>query len=164
MRLILSPAKLSAPFLAALAMVSASHAQTLIDATDPATIMEIARGFGSAVLERDEDGDPMITGRIDGVRYAIVFYGCTEAANCTAIQFLAAWTNPGDVTLEAINAWNLNRAFGRGYLDEQNDPILDYVINLDGGVTIRNLDDSFEWWRAIVAEFAEELDPEPRPE
>ena len=60
--------------------------------------------------------------------------------------------------------FTLNRAFGRGYLDEQNDPILDYVINLDGGVTIRNLDDSFEWWRAIVAEFAEELDPEPRPE
>ena len=150
--------RIAAPTLCALALAAPVAAQTIVDATDPATIMEFARGYGSALMERDDAGDPMIVGRIDGTRYAILFYGCHNASNCTSIQLLASWTNQTDVTIADVNEWNLSRNFGRAYLDDQGDPVLDYVINLDGGVTSRNLDDSFDWWRVILGDFVAMLD------
>lgn len=155
---------LSTVMLLTFPQISTLSAQTLVDATDPATIMEIARGYGSALMEADDAGDPMIVGRIDGMRYVVLFYGCRARTACTAIQLLAAWENPGDLTLEDINAWNQNKWIGRAYMDEANDPILDFVINLDGGVSVRNLDDSFDWWKLALNEFANELDTGPQAE
>lgn len=155
-------ALLSTALLLTLPQISALKAQTFVDATDPATIMEIARGYGSALMESDDAGDPMIVGRIDGTRYVVLFYGCRAGTACTAIQLLAAWENPGHLTHQDVNAWNQNKWIGRAYLDEENDPILDFVINLDGGVSVRNLDDSFEWWKLALGEFANELDTGPQ--
>ena len=150
--------RMAAPVISALALAGPVSAQTLVDATDPATIMEFARGYGSALMERDDAGDPMIVGRIDGTRYAVLFYGCQGGVRCTSIQLLASWANPGDFTLAQVNEWNLSRNFGRAYLDGEGDPVLDFIINLDGGVTARNLDDSFDWWRVILGEFTAMLD------
>ncbi len=156
--------RIAASTLCALALAAPVAAQTIVDATDPATIMEFARGYGSALMERDDAGDPMIVGRIDGTRYAILFYGCQNAVNCTSIHLLASWANPGDFTSTQINEWNLSRNFGRAYLDDEGDPVLDYVINLDGGVTARNLDDSFDWWRIILSDFVTLLDTPQQPD
>lgn len=149
---------LSAAFLLAAPVT----AQTLVDGSDPATIMEIARGYGSALMEKDHEGAPMIVGRIDSTRYAVLFYGCQDGVSCKWIQLLAAWTNPGHITLDALNAWNRGTTFGRAYMDEAGDPVLDYVINLDSGVTARNLDDSFDWWRLVLANFTDTLDTPPQ--
>ena len=48
-------------------------AQTLIDGSDPEQIVNAARGYGSAQLTTDSDGDPRIRGRIDGTIYVIFF-------------------------------------------------------------------------------------------
>lgn len=162
MHLIRPASLLAAAVLLTLPQISSLKAQTLVDATDPATIMEIARGYGSALMESDDAGDPMIVGRIDGNRYAILFYGCRAGTDCTSIQLLAAWENPGHLTLEDVNAWNQENWVGRAYMDEANDPILDFVINLDGGVSVRNLDDSFDWWKLALSEFANALDTAPQ--
>lgn len=148
--------------LTAFSLTAPATAQTVVDASDPATIMEIARGYGSALMEKDDEGAPLIVGRIDSTRYAVLFYGCEDGVSCKWIQLLAAWNNPGDITLEALNAWNRSTTFGRAYMDEAGDPVLDYVINLDSGVTARNLDDSFDWWRLVLANFIDALDTPPQ--
>ena len=51
-------------------------AADLVDATKPQELYEIARGWGSATLETDQEGDPVIRGRIEGVAYTIDFYNC----------------------------------------------------------------------------------------
>ena len=48
-----------------------AFADSLIDATKPERLHEIARGFGSAELDKDSQGDPRITGRIEGTKYGI---------------------------------------------------------------------------------------------
>ena len=64
----------------------------LIDATMPDKILEIAKGFGTASLDKDNVGDPRITGRIDGQKYTIHFYGCLNGKDCDDIQFYTYWT------------------------------------------------------------------------
>lgn len=162
MYLIRPASLLAAAALLTLPQISSLKAQTLVDATDPATIMEIARGYGSALMESDDAGDPMIVGRIDGNRYAILFYGCRDGTACTSIQLLASWVNPGHLTLADINAWNQDKWVGRAYMDEDNDPVLDFAINLEGGVSVRNLDDSFDWWKLALAEFVNDLNTGPQ--
>lgn len=129
-----------------------AYAEDLVSAEDPNAILEIARGFGSAELAKDEDGDPMITGRTRGTRYAIYFYQCTDGQACENIQFSAAWSGYR-VSADQLHAWNRDMLFGKAYLDEVGDPVLEMAVNLKYGVTRKNLDDTFDWWKVVLQEF-----------
>lgn len=132
-------------------------ADELIDATKPEAILNIAKGFGSAKLSKDSEGDPLITGRIRGTRYGIYFYGCdSEGADCDDIQFNAAWSNV-KVSLEAINQWNAQKRYGKAFIDSEGDPVIQMTVNLDYGVSESNLDDTFNWWTKALDGFIEEV-------
>lgn len=137
-----------------LIMPASALAQSTIDATDPDEIINLLRGFGSAVLETDSAGDPMIVGRIDGTRFLVLFYGCNDSGErCRSVQFRAAWETGGDYTLAKLNAWNRDKRFGKAYLDDVDDPVLEMDINLFDGVSTRNLEDTIDWWQIVLADF-----------
>lgn len=138
-------------------------AETLVDATQPAEVVNIARGWGSAVLETDDAGDPMIRGRIEGTSYIVYFYGCTENANCTNIQLRASWLMD-NIALEAMNTWNRERRFGKAYIDSDGNPTIEMTLNLAFGVTARNLDDTFGWWAAILSQFSDHISTAEGPD
>lgn len=142
---------------AALFATAPVMANDLIDATDPARILNIARGFGSADLEKDSQGDPKITGRIEGTRYTIFFYGCTNNRDCDDIQFYAAWNGNNKFTQAQMNEWNRTKRYGKAYLDRDNDPVLEMVVNIDYGVSRRNLEDSFNWWKVALRGFKKDV-------
>lgn len=133
--------------------VTAASAQKLVDATDPEAIINLMRGFGSAVLETDDAGDPMIVARIDGTRFLVLFYGCQDGADCKSIQFRAAWETSGNVSLGKIDSWNADKRFGKAYLDDVKDPVVEMDVNLFGGVSTRNLEDTIDWWQLVLADF-----------
>lgn len=140
--------------IAGLAMLSgAASAQTLIDATDPARIADIGRGFGAVEVTTDAVGDPMLRGRMNGTRYVVFFYGCDNGRNCTNIQFSAAWENTGAASERALRDWNTENRFGKAVLDAENDPVIKWDVNLFGGVSRTNLDDTFDWWRIVLERF-----------
>ena len=131
-----------------------ASAQTLVDAGDPEEIENIARGYGSATLTKDDAGDPMVRGRIDGTIYLVVFYGCDDGINCRTIDFSASWDEP-DTTHAEMREWNQRKRFGAAYLDEDGDPTVEWSVNLFGGVPVENLDDTFDYWRIVLEDFEE---------
>ncbi|MEO0799013.1 MAG: YbjN domain-containing protein [Pseudomonadota bacterium] len=143
--------------IAVMAFISApaAKAQDLVDGSNVNAIMDIARGYGSASLSKQKNGNPLINGRINGIKYGIYFYSCKEGANCTAMQFYAGW-KVGDAAEDAkvtkLNEWNRTKRWGRAYLDRVGDIAVEYDINLAFGVTRANLDDSFDYWRLISGE------------
>lgn len=143
--------------LTCLFLVAAStvaNAQQLVDGSDPEQLENLIRGFGSAVLETDDVGDPMIVGRMEGTRFVVLFYGCDDAgSNCDSVQFRAAWSTSGEISLDAINAWNRDKRFGKAYIDDENDPVIEMDVNLDSGVTRRSFEDSIDWWQVVLADF-----------
>lgn len=124
-------------------------AQDLVTAADPEKILEIARGFGSAELDTADEGQPRITGRLDGTRYTVFFYGCTAGRDCTTIQFWTYLSAPPDA-MEAVNAFNRDHRFGKAYIDADGDIAIEMDVNLWAGVTPTNLDDTFDWWRLVL--------------
>lgn len=123
-----------------------------IDATDPAMILEVARGFGSAELTEDTVGDPLVNGRIEGVKYSIFFYDCTEGQSCRTLMFRSTWA--ADVSsVDRVNEWNRENRFGRAYVDEDGEIVLEMDVNLFAGVTFDNFDDTVDWWRFAMTSF-----------
>lgn len=144
-------------------LVSASmgQAQDLVMADDPEKILEIARGFGSAEIEQDGNGDPIIRARMEGTTYSILFFGCEEGVNCSSIQFWTYLSAPDD-PLVAVNAWNRDIRFGKAYIDGDGDVVIEMDVNLWGGVTPKNLDDTFDWWRAVLDRVDQEFSGAPK--
>jgi hypothetical protein len=143
------------------ALPGAVVAQTpgeVLDGSDPAAILQIAQGYGSAMLDKDAVGDPMIEGRIGGQAYTLFFYGCEGGANCSSIQFTTYFANVRP-DAGAVSTWNDANRFGTLYLDRDGDLALDMDVNLFGGVTRRNLDDTFDWWRVVLEAVRNEMVP-----
>ena len=143
--------------LSLLAGFSSVEAKDLITAEDPEAILEIAKGFGSARLKTDSQGDPLIVGRIDGTRYGIYFYGCDDNhRHCDDIKFGAAWSGK-KISLKELNNWNRTKRYGTAYQDSDGDPNLDMPVNLDYGVTVENLEDDFSFWEKVIKAFKREV-------
>lgn len=145
---------IAAAMLGVLTYAPTASAQALIDATNPQAVFEVARGFGSAELTADNDGDPKITGRMEGIRYSVYFYGCRQNKGCKTVQFSASWSAPGKFNLDQVNDYNRQKRFGKVYLDKDGDPVIQFDVNLQNGVSRGNLEETFDWWKTILVEFA----------
>jgi hypothetical protein len=57
-----------------------------------------------------------------------------------------------------MNEWNRGERFGRGYLDKENDPIIEMDLDLDdGGVAPLLFIDNIEFWASILSKFEKHI-------
>jgi hypothetical protein len=130
----------------------------VIDATDPDAVLEVVRNYGDASLARDSLGDPLIEGTIEGKEYRLFFYDCREGRDCKSLTFSATW-EAEDTTAAMISDWNREQRFGKAYLDADGRATVEMHVNMHGGVTPANLDDTTGWWRLVLEKFPEYHDP-----
>jgi hypothetical protein len=135
-----------------LATAVSAQAQTVIDGSQIDEIVNIARGYGSATLETQSNGDPKITGKIEGVTYQVFFMNCTNNTACEDLNFYAGFLD-NKQTLDVINAWNRDKRFGKAYLDSDLDAVVEFDLNLEHGVTRDNLDAAFSLWSLILDQY-----------
>lgn len=140
----------------ALAMTITASAQTLLTGADTSEILNAARGYGSATLTTQSNGDPQITGKIEGITYQIYFRNCTNNADCEDLNFYLGFLDLKP-TLEVINDWNFNKRFSRAYLDQDKDACIEMDLDLVKGVTADYLDSQFGLWAMVVGQFAEHV-------
>jgi hypothetical protein len=142
----------------ALALVFAvsANAQTLLTGADTDEILNVAKGYGAATLTTQSNGDPQITGKIDGIAYQVYFSNCTDNANCEDLNFYAGFLDLKP-TLEVINDWNFNKRFSRAYLDQDKDACIEMDLDLVKGVTNDYLDAQFGVWNLILTQFSEHV-------
>ena len=129
-----------------------------ISAKEPDKVAEIAKGYGSSSLEKDNTGDPKIRGRMEGIGYSIYFYGCKNNENCDSIQFSAGWDFPKEnkLPLTAINEWNRTKRFGKAYLDREDNPRIEMSVPL-AEVPVDHLEKYFSWWGIALKGFKEHI-------
>lgn len=122
-----------------------------VSAANPESVASVIRDKGFTVeLTKDGDGDPMIKAEVDGTKFAVFFYGCTNGKNCATISFYAGWTGSG-ADLAKVNEWNRTQRFGRAYLDKDNDPCIQMEVDLDdGGMSKLLFEDNVEFWMAVM--------------
>jgi len=143
---------LTLALVAILAVTQPLSAQTIIDGTDINEVLNIAKGYGSATLQRDSEGEPAIRGRIDGNGYYLTFRNCSGENSCEDFYFQSFIIKPV-VDLELANAWNYNKRWTKLYFDDEDDATLEMDVNLGGGVTISNLEQAFSIWSQNMEAF-----------
>ncbi len=145
--------------IAVLASAWAMPAQAqMVNAQEPNSVVSALLDAGySAKLGTDAVGDPMITSSVGGTSFQIFFYNCVQHKACATVQFHSGYDleNPG---LELINNWNRTQRFARGYLDKENDPILEMDLDLDdGGMSRLLFIDNIEFWSTQLGEFEKRI-------
>jgi hypothetical protein len=131
----------------------------MIDATSPQAIANLMQQAGyRAVVTTDNIGDPKIESSAAGADFSIYFYGCENGQNCLSVQFSSGYDMPNGVSLQLINDWNATKRFSFAYLDNENDPFLNYDVNLYAGVSEQNFLESLSLWDTILADFHTHID------
>lgn len=86
-------------------------------------------------LSVDSYGDPLLTVRTFEGDYQVLFYDCDEEKRCTSFEFRRWWTTEGDVSVDVINAYNVERRIGKAFLDSDGDANLGFAVWTSGGVS-----------------------------
>ncbi|WP_291440262.1 YbjN domain-containing protein [Desulfovibrio sp.] len=126
----------------------------IITASDHAKILEIAKGFGSAELTTTSKGTPIIQGRMDSIKYAIWFSGCTDGKNCSALQFIGMWKTE-NFPMAEVNKWNAQKVYTRTYLDNDLDLTMEMDVFMRYGMTKKNLEEIFDLWKTSLRHISE---------
>jgi hypothetical protein len=114
------------------------------------------QGF-TVEMKTDSDGDPLIESTDDDEPFQVHFYGCTDGSDCQYLQFTSGWDLKSGTTPDVIEKWNEDRVWGRAYLDTDDDPWIDLAVNLKGGVSAENFDDTVSWWWSIMRDFEDHI-------
>jgi hypothetical protein len=118
---------------------------------------DILRDLGhSANVDTDSRGNPLVVFWVRGVKCSLSFYEC-EGRRCGSVMFrLAVATRDADKPhLTSVNEWNRKNRFGRVYLDNERDPVIEYDVAFTGGETRDQFTTAVGRWETLVRSFRE---------
>jgi hypothetical protein len=88
-----------------------------------------------AKLDKDDNGEPRLTFKVDGYEWSIYFYACAPGANetraCMSYQFYSGYTPDKTVPLAVINQWNTDKRYARAYNYIQKDGKTSSRVEID---------------------------------
>ena len=123
-------------------------AKSTIDIT-PDEVANIARGFGSSVLDKLKNGAPVIFGRMDGQNYGIFLINCDDKPSCALIQFTAQF--PGDrIDIAKLNEWNRDKRFGKVAIAEDGNVWVNEAIITAEGLPRKTVERYFGFWQLVL--------------
>jgi len=144
----------------AASLAGAPLAAQSVSASYPETIAAAIQDMGyRAEIGTDSYGDPHITSASNGVNFYIYFYGCSDSGdNCQDIQFTAAFDLDEGISTYSTNSWNIEKAFGRAYTDDEDDPVFQhYVVGVDG-MSRYSFERTFERWIEGLDDYTDFID------
>ncbi len=147
--------------LAALMAGSSAQAADMYSSITGADMLQILQEVGfNGTLAKDNEGDPMITGRIEGYKYTLFFYRCNKQQNpesCLDLQFHSTFTNDTNVNYSALNAYNRDNRFGQAFFAQNGEIGLDMSATIQGGVTRQHIKEVVDWWKVTLTGFPKKL-------
>ena len=144
---------------AALLALAPAHAEnkSAVTAAELEQILSGA-GLGVTVIEDAQTRAPVARVEAGGVQYWVRALDCKGSPMaCSTLVFFANFElgRPAAATdYEVINRFNDSQVFGRAYLiPGRNQVGVDYVIELDGGVSMDNITRNISRWADVINAF-----------
>ncbi|HEY4199992.1 MAG TPA: YbjN domain-containing protein [Devosiaceae bacterium] len=147
---------LAGALFAGLATSAYAAGDDVLDGSNVDEILSLASSHGNADLQKQDNGDPKIKGDMNGVSYSIYFMNCTDNKDCEDLNFYSGFLNVKPST-ETINKWNQEKRFGKAYLDEDGDAVVEMDINLEHGITSDNMDADLDVWGIVLDQYTDEI-------
>jgi hypothetical protein len=130
-------------------------AQPIYTAATEALIRQVLAEMEIAYEQSvDDNGDPIWRYTHKDILTTLVPYDPTIAGSYASLLFFAGWATEGDFPLSAINEWNRISRFGRAYVDDQGDPVVELDLLLAGGVTVQTIKEYIYVFTETVMSFS----------
>jgi hypothetical protein len=145
---------IAAGLLIAAAPVQAAGKNITADPTLVAQTMRTA-GF-QAGIEKLSNGLPYIQSSSGGYPFRVFFMGCDDSGKaCKTVQFFAGFVTKKSPSLTQMNTYTRENRWGRIYIDEEDDPVIEMDVDLEvGGMTPELFKDNLEYWTSVMGSFA----------
>ena len=132
-----------------------------LHASDPQTFVDFFATEGyRPELREDTVGDPMVMFRNEGKTEYLLFYDCTDNADCLSVQFFTIFQMEEGVPLEVLNDWNsgMLKRFTRAYTYDQTKVRLDMdIATSQDGISARDFGVLMKLWLMRKDEFEEKI-------
>ncbi len=135
----LKPSKTLVVALALLASLAFAQSADVLRSTDASQVAKALTAAGYAfTLDRDEEGMPLFRLEIaDGYKAILFFYDDDpKRPGYESLQLYAGFSTDEKISLRRVNDWNHNYRFGKVYLDDELDPVIESDLDLAGGVDL----------------------------
>lgn len=144
-------------FVGAVGILASAPANAKNITADLAQIEEVLQDQGYRAKIEEADGQRWIDSAMSGYNYIILPFGCDDMGkNCKSIQFYVAFVPTNKPTLKEMNTYAAENRFGRVYLDDEGDPIIEMDLDLEAGGMSRELFlDNLAYWDTIMVAFGE---------
>ncbi len=150
-------------WIAAAAAAALSSAPASAQSTSAVTAAELETilgeaGFPVAVIEDAQTGAPVAQVQAGNVQFWIRALDCAGAPKaCSTLVFFANFDLGRATTgkdYEIVNRFNDSQVFGRAYLLPGRNLVgVDYVIELDGGVSMDHISKNIGRWADVISAF-----------
>ena len=126
--------------------VEANYSE-VVDALQSAGYKAKVEGTGS---------DRFVSSASAGYTFGVFFFGCDDGGNaCKTVQFYAGFSPDKKPSLTQMNQYAATRRWGRIYIDDEGDPVIEMDVDLeDGGMSKELFVDNIEYWETVMNAFA----------
>lgn len=151
--------KLVAAAAVAAVIAGSAHAQMLEALTgDQLEAVLDQAGLNPTMLSDADTGAPVASGKAGDFKFFVRALSCSGApAACETLVFFANFDLGRDVTAadyRIVNGFNDSQVFGRAYVLPSADEVgVDYVIELNGGVSDDHLAENIGRWADVISAF-----------
>lgn len=108
---------------------------------------------------RDSDGDLVMKvapGDSGAEKVEIVFIGCRNDPTCEDVLLRATYAPDQGPILKFVNDWNLRNRWGRAFLNDSSEPVLEMDISAYGGIGQDAVESMVSTFFKLVRAFAKE--------
>ncbi len=123
-----------------------------LDRITPNQMANLLRNRGNRAEVVTENNRTRLRTQIGNRRVTIYFYACNDGG-CQSIQYRALFEKSERFTLAFVNAWNYEKRFAKAYLDADQDLVLEWDVDLDGGVTVGFVSESVATFQTMLTAF-----------
>ncbi|HQV02628.1 MULTISPECIES: YbjN domain-containing protein [unclassified Novosphingobium] len=125
-------------------------------AADVDQIAAVMKAGGKSAVVKSAGGERYVLSETAGHQYAILALGCNDDGNlCKSVQFFVALDPEKSPTFEAMNGFARELRWGRVYLDQEGEPVMEFDLDLErGGISQPLFLDNVAKWESIVSAYA----------
>jgi hypothetical protein len=141
----------------ALAAPASAQSKSALTADELSAVLQAA-GLGIEMTEDAKTRNPVAAAQAGSISFWVRALECNGAPKaCSTLMLFANFDLGREVTpkdYERVNAFNDRQVFGRAYLLSQRMQVgVDYVIELDGGVTSEHISKNIARWADVIDAF-----------
>ena len=130
-----------------------------IGTVEPNNILRMLQENGyddAAIADTDYENLPILNFTLANSKAVIYFYECGKTGKaCEFLQLYVGWSMDDRPSYKVINDFNAAERFSQAYIDDENDPVIEQWVTLEGGISDVNFINTVATFGETVEKFEE---------